>query len=939
MMKKSALATSILLALATAYVSGSAIAQSADSQSAQTQAGNDADKNSKSQQLQTITVTGSLIPQSQIETATPVVTISGADIQKQGFATVYDALHSIPISTGGVQGNQASGGFTQGAQTISLFGLPPSFTLILINGHPVTNYPVPYNGSNNIVDLSTIPAAMVDHIDIVSGGQSAIYGSSAIAGVVNIVLKDHAEGLDLSYRVGGFSDGGGANERLQLVGGGRWGKLSGIFGLEVTNQDPIFGHQRSYTDSILDDPTLNGATPIPTRVFLEFDAINNKYFDPGAQACAQNSHVFFNSLKYDYRPGRGYFCGSTESVGTSTMLNQNRSASAYSSLKYDLSDNAQLYADVLFSYAAPKFNVGSNFQFWQSNENFLVPTTGYFFNPNSNTIETWQRLFSAEDFGGGQSAGERIYTRQYNATFGTRGTLGSSEWNYDVFYNRSQVNTTDSYRQFVQSKIDDFFLGPQLGTTSGYPVYSPDRTKLYTPFNESLYDSLSTRVVNKSLTWDQNLNAQVTNTSLFTLPAGDVGFAGVVQAGNEALHNPIDPQIAAGELLGLTGSSAAGTRNRFAVATEFRVPLLSTLTADVSGRYDQYRFSGTDAGKFTYKAGLEFRPIDSLLLRANYATAFRAPDMVNLFGSTGFFTSGTDYYLCRMAGYGPTTYQQCPNYTSQFKGALGSSHELANITADTFTYGFVYSPTSKLTLKADYERANITNEVQQLSIDNTLQREADCLLGQTVGGAAVDINSPSCKNYLSLVKRGSPTSPVNPNGILTVSTFPINAANEYQSGVQTEVNYSLDAGRFGDFGFDLRSFVELKHTFQQFPTDPVIDIYHDASYTDFKSIVNGSISWNIGNWSTTVFGVRYGKTPNYAQNATLSPWMIYSGSVKYNFDSDNAAISVAVNNIKNSRPPIDKTNSIYPYFNTYNYNAYGRQLWVQFDFHFGGKKE
>src|SRR6185312_15598769 len=121
----------------------------------------------------------------------------------------------------------------------------------------------------------------------------------------------------------------------------------------------------------------------------------------------------------------------------------------------------------------------------------------------------------------------------------------------------------------------------------------------------------------------------VTNDSLFHLPAGDVGFAATVQAGQDALHNAIPPLVANNELLGLTGSNAAGHRNNYGVGAEFRVPVFKMLTADLSGRYDEYRFAGNSASKFTYKAGLEFRPFDTLLLRANYATAFRAPDLVN----------------------------------------------------------------------------------------------------------------------------------------------------------------------------------------------------------------------------------------------------------------------------------------------------------------------
>jgi outer membrane receptor for ferrienterochelin and colicin len=140
-------------------------------------------------------VTGSLIPKAQIETASPVVTITAEDIQRNGFKNVYDALRSLPTSVGSVQDNQFTNSFTPGASTVSLLGLDPSFTLVLMNGKPMADYPFLYNSNSNFVDLNTIPNFMVDHIDILPGNQSAIYGSAAIAGVINIVLKQKMKAL------------------------------------------------------------------------------------------------------------------------------------------------------------------------------------------------------------------------------------------------------------------------------------------------------------------------------------------------------------------------------------------------------------------------------------------------------------------------------------------------------------------------------------------------------------------------------------------------------------------------------------------------------------------------------------------------------------------------------------------------------------------------
>ena len=921
--------------IVTALYATSSFAQTADQTSDQ-----DAKKR---QTLDTVSVTGSLIPQSQIETASPTITITAQDISRQGFATVYDALKANPVATGATQGNQSSGGFTQGAQTISLFGLPVNYTLFLINGKAMTNYPLSYNGSNAFTDLSNIPVAMVDHIDIVPGGNSAIYGSAAIAGVVNIVLKDKYDGLDIAYRYGDYSDGGGQNQRLQISGGHTWGNLDASVGLEFLNQKPIFAADRKQTASILNQPSLNGAPAVPARSFLILDADTGNYIDPGAATCAPLSYLFNNTTSYAHRisPSTGdteYYCGTTGQYQATSLLNRNRSASAYTSLTYHINETTQAYAQILFTKSAPQYNIGGSFQAWESNEEFTRPGTGYFFNAPEKDFQLWQHILAPEEYGGNTGAdSETVYTRNINAALGVRGELGS-DWNYDAYYNRSQANTLDNYRVFIKSAVDNYYLGPQMGTYYGYPVYSPNKSKLYTPLTPAIFNSLTARVDNPSVAWNQNVDFTLTNPTLFHLPAGDVGAATTVQLGQDELHNAIPAIISTGQVLGLTGSEAAGHRSNFGAAAELRIPIFTPLLADVSGRYDNYSFAGNNAGKFTYKIGLEYRPIDTLLLRGNYATAFRAPDLVNVFGSTGFYNSDTDYYLCRLAGYGPGTYQNCKDSSDQFFGTNGSSKNLNDVTAKTLTYGAVWSPIEKLSFTVDYQRVQIKNEVTQLSTDQLLQDEADCLLGKTVGGQTIDPNSPSCQLYDSLVKRSPADSKTSPNSLLTVTTYPINASSESENGLIAQGTYLFDMNGYGTLGINVNYYIEFQHLFQQFPGDPVINVYHDPRFTDWKSTVNTSLTWNIGHWSTTLYQQRYGSIPDAAQTGRLPPWILYNGSVKYSFDS-GAAIQVTANNLRNTKPPVDKTASTFPFYNTYNYNPYGRVVWVEFAYRFGGSKE
>jgi outer membrane receptor protein involved in Fe transport len=312
-------------------------------------------------------------------------------------------------------------------------------------------------------------------------------------------------------------------------------------------------------------------------------------------------------------------------------------------------------------------------------------------------------------------------------------------------------------------------------------------------------------------------------------------------------------------------------------------------------------------------------------------------------GQSGFYQGGlTDYYRCAVTAPN-TPLTQCQYYASQdiFADHYGNKN-LQSITAKSVGYGVVWSPTSDFSVKADYYHIQIANEVELQSIDTLLKTESACRLGQ------LDPASPTCVAALSQVQRSPATSPV-PYAIQGVTVFPINIANETVSGIIASANYKYDFGRYGNVALSASYNVTLKHIQQQYPGDPVIDLLRNPYYSsNFKSIGNASVTWNIDNFSTTLFGTRYGKTPNYIAQinttgyaapgaGTVAPWMIYNGSVTYNF-TDNMRLSGIVNNIKNSMPPRDSTWTSSPYYNSFNYNPYGRQFWLEFDLKFGGSK-
>ena len=916
---------------------------SAYAQDTAQQEGDQSQQNKDATELDRIIVTGSLIPQTQIETASPVIKITAEDIQKQGFRNVYEALRSMPLATGSVQDSQFTNGFTPGANTISLLGLDPSFTLVLLNGRPLADYPFLYNSSSNFADLATIPTFLIERVDILPGNQSAIYGSSAIAGVVNIILKKNLEGFAASYRVGTYTDGGGASQDYTLAGGHNFGDLNVMFGIELKNQDPIFGSDRSYTDSSKDGPTPNSSDAERDRLVV--DPFTGLYIDPGDK-CDPISYLFDGDLKKVVRSpttaggaSAGSYCGSTEALGNRTFMNGREDYNGYVSASYRFNDNAELYADALYNLNKVSYRVGGT-AFWALGRG----TAPYVYDLDSQRlVGTLQHVYAPEEIG--NLADAQGIQHAYVANVGIRGTIGQSNWDYDAYYHRSAFQSKFSSRRALTTQVNDFFLGPQEGTDPygyGYPAYHIEQNGKFwgavTPGEFLSYTDLN---VKNSNTYSQQIAATVTNTNLFDLPAGPVGFAGLVEVGNQFWDDPVDPRVTAGEFWGTGGTSGRGKRKRQAIGAEVNVPIFSNLTASGSARYDRYSAAGNEQGKTTYKLGLEFRPFESLLVRGNYATAFRAPDMGYIFsGGSITFTSVQDVYNCRIVeGDG---YQDCnPPFDSvQVQSGSVANKDLEYITSKSWGLGFVWSPMSNLNFKADYYHVQIDNQVSNYGLSTIMEREADCRLGHREDGTPVDGNSQECQQFLSQVTRTPLDAPINPGRLLGAVTLPINIANELVAGVTLNATYQLDTDRAGQFTFSGDYNRTTKHEFQQFPEDAKND-YLDYTYSnEFHNIAAATIGWEKNKWSANLRGTRFSPTGSNGTNADgeyfgYGTWTVYNASVQYAYE-DDLTFTLSGSNIFNKRPPEDKTNTAYPFYNVFNYNNFGRLVMFEVAMKFGG---
>ncbi|MYM69168.1 TonB-dependent receptor [Pseudoduganella sp. FT55W] len=859
-----------------------------------------------------VVITGSRIPRAGTEGPSAVTVITGDDITKQGYRNVFDALSNQTQNSGFVQGADYGNTFTPSANAISLRGLGPNHTLVLLNGRRMADFPIAYEGTVNFTNLANIPSSVVDRIEILSGGASAVYGSDAVAGVVNIILKKQAEGVDVNVKAGTSSRGGAGDKRLQVTGGKSFDKLNTLFSVELLERDPLWSADRDFMAS------KTGVAP--TSILGRKNVSTGKYVDLG-DACSSLGDLFGGStVKYTAKAGS--YCASPK-VGPTywTTQTKNSSQNLFGSANYELSPETTLYAEALYGQNRSTNNTRG--PSWTSRS----LTDSYFWNQNTNAYEAWNRYISPEEMGGVDRYNRYWDDQASSVSFGARGVIPGTTWNYEAGYTASLYKSED-HRPRARANIDSFFLGPQLGVDkNGVAIYAPDPARLTKRLTAQEFDSITDNSVSNDKSWTNTLSLTA-NGDLFSLPAGPVKLATVAELGKQGFSNEPDARINQGYFNAATGADVtAGTRKRYAAGAEFSIPVLQSVNTTLAGRYDRYSFAGRNDGKFTYNGGVEWRPVQQLLVRGTYGTSFRAPDMNYIYKArgTGYYSSTTDYYRCAKSGQ-PISTCEFANYSPGADYVQTGSKDLRSEKGRSSGLGIVWSPSADFDVTVDYWNVKISDLVTNLSADNLLRDEAAC----RVKG---DLTSPTCADAISRVVRYADNALNKPGEIKQILVNPINAASTSVDGIDISGKYVFRTKDYGNFITKANFSKTLNKHSRQFAGDELVDDLQDLTNYDWRNKLNASVTWNVAKWSNTLFVQRYGKVPNAASTAFQTPTTLVNASVVYRLN-ERATVSVALNNVFNQVKA--DSSAGWPYYPVGNFSPVGRQGWIELNYHFGG---
>jgi outer membrane receptor protein involved in Fe transport len=964
-LQRSRLTVALLAAIA--LPSGAAFAQTATTTTADPATTATPDTKVKPKNLGTVTVVGSRIKRAQIEGPAPIVVISRADIDREGYQTVGDMLQSLSQNTtANFTGDLATNGFTPNAQVVNLRNLGPGYTLTLVNGRRPAQYPQPYNRDNNVVNVKAIPSSVIERVEILTGGASAIYGSDAVAGVVNIVTRKNYEGDDIKAKIGTTNDGGGNSHEFEWTGGRSGDRWTGVYAFQYGENDPIFASQRDFLSSTAAGP--RGGFPIvnPALSLIAIRASNgtpanplntNAYY-PGDAACAAFGYTIVTTA------ARGHYCGSYTQAASRSISNEGKFYSAYGYGTFDLTDDVKVFGSATYYDSQGASSSGT--EFWgTSGDQFLRSQSGAarstYFDPQFNANIQLQRVFNPFELGGETAATTMYDEKTYDLLLGANGTV-FDRFDWEASISTSKYEYTADRPRLLAMAVHDYFLGPQQGfTAGGVPIYNLNLGRWSTPITPEIYQSFSTRVINKGTSESSAINFSVTG-DLFELPAGAVGFAAVLEGARQKTDLVSDPRTDqlrprdAGTIYNLTSSGQThGIRDRYAFGVETKIPIFSTLTASLAARYDKYDDITAVDDAITKSLGLEWRPFESLLLRANYATSFRAPDMQLVFAEgAASFSTVLDEYSCRSGtGIGaPTppvarTFAQCNTagdrtlYSAQT--VIAGNPLLKEEEGKSFAAGFVWDIADHMSMSVDYWRIKLSDAASQLSSTFILQNEANCRLGVDRSGAPFPnaIDSAFCQNILGLVTR-LPAEPgtINDLRISRLNSAYINTALTDTSGIDATYKYDWQMGGLGHFGLDLAYSLVLTNKYKQFDADPLIDYRDDVNVSDQRSRARGSLYWATQNWRTTLSGTRWGSNGNWVgadfvdpltgavSSRRLKPYMLYNLTIARKF-GEHFDAQLAIDNVFNSQYRHDNSNFGYPFFDyTIGADPEGRRYYL-----------
>jgi len=935
---------------------------------------------------QAIVVTGSRIRQTTFTSSSPVEIHTRDEALLAGFNSTTDLLQGTAITGGSSQINNAYGGFVTnggpGANTLSLRGLGPTRTLVLLDGHRIA--PAGSRGSVGSADLNVLPTAMVDRVEILRDGASSVYGSDAVAGVVNIITEKKVEGLVFEAQLNPTEHGGGKSTRLSTVFGFTHDRLKFAGSLEYYQRDDLTLGDRDWTRCNTDyrragfgafgsadyvDPNTGQPKCYPITgtgsngVTINTIGTSNTAARPAVGV--PSTVTLFNRL----RPNAAVTTGSVagyEGVGATAitgfnlnirdtfeprMLNKSlispvKIYTGYVKASYetDILGHAEPYIELLGNRRSSTQVGYRQLSLDYIKGSPLIPANlafSTFSGPvnTSNGQNVGVRAFIG--FGNDQSSQRVDFIKLAG---GLRGDFFFKDWRYDFYAAKTWSDATYTVQSFLTDRLAQS-LDVVSNGAGGFNCRVQTNGCVAAP-------ALTAAVVGGQLpqAWVNYVFVPVTGTTkfresvaslnvdgpIFKLPYGNLSASLGIEYRSDSINDTpgIDSQNS--NLYNLTSSAITrGKDHTFEVYGELEAPLLADLpgarelSVNASGRYTNYRSYGSDE---TYKFSGRYAPVKWFTVRGTYGTSYRAPALFEQFvgATSGFLSSTIDPCNSYTAGTIRGTNCASEGLPSGFNATSsvqvltqgGANAGLKAETSKNLTIGGVIEPRlgeyGDLSIAIDYYRIKVNNEVSRAGASAILQLCYDNPSFRTGGG------------YCNLIAR----NPVS--NALTVSDSYINLATQIVRGIDYTVRYTR---KFGSVRLRLSGQLTnyLEQSNKLFQTDPLIDyngLLNTPKWTGTGEMVlqwkklkfRYGLDWIQHTSSYDYYG-EIAATSSY-QLATPD-YFLHSTSIQY--DTARYSLTVGVQNLFDRNPPMISQGVLSRVGNAPLYSGYdylGRRFFV-----------
>jgi len=905
------------------------------------------DEEEEANAVEEVIVTGSRIKRSNLDSVKPLEIISEATIESTGLNNIGDVLQNITSSDGtGIRPVSTSTNGGDGSNEISLRNLGAGRTLVLVDGRRWVS------GASGIVDMNTVPQAMIERVEILKDGASAVYGSDAIAGVINFVTKKDFDGFDLRVMTGEYSKGDGEQDTVSMTWGTTSDRGNTVVNLSYASQGEIMAGDRkrssvpywgckNYPGSGVEANSFICGSAFPPNVRI-FDLGLTKI--PGARGDSIDDwEAWNNGARYNYAP-----------INYLQLPLERTSAYMYST--YEFSENLRGYIQGTYTkrkstqqIAEVPLTIGVSGPQWD-----ITTSADSYFNPFGQDLYA-MGLRS-------QFAGPRTYDYDTDV-FGVRGGLegsfdfGGNEYDWEIGYQRNDAQYDSRIYNFINLFNLANGLGPSFRTDGGVLTCGTPGAPIAgcVPFNifggadlglgagvitEAEFNAMRDYV---SYNGVQN-QGYVSDDSwitisgpMFETPAGEAAFAIGYETRRGAYYDTPDTLIASGGSSSNFREPTQGSVTVDEMFIEMVIPLLADaplareLELSLSGRSSDYGASGYVGNDFvtndpgsptTYELGLKWRPIEDLLVRATMGETFRAPSVGDLYSGGGeSFPQAQD--PCNQNNFGnqtSTVQDRCMadgvpmggsnQPTTQLRSLVGGSPTLLPETGENWTVGFVYTPSQVegLSLVLDFWSIELQDVITGIGAQSVLNR---CYLD----GASRD------EAFCDLIERKADGS------ITTVRTASLNSALNKVEGIDFGAIYTMETDGMGSFRFSTDVTYYVTDEFAQTKdSEPFQSFGWYDGAADWRWRANATVDWNYNDWAVTwniraldsmkddcwisVFYIADApcnnpeRTNNFGYDGTEEMRQVtyHDVQVRYEFN-ENADIFVGGRNIFGTEPP------------------------------------